>query len=662
MTTQTPAHRAIRPSLLDLTPGATPNRRLDIQALRGLAVLLVLIYHARIGGIAASGYLGVDIFFVLSGYLITGIVRRAIEDGTFSFASFYYRRAKRLLPAAYVTFVLTTLAATQFLTQQELHDFLKQLIGAITFTGNIVLWRQVGYFDGAAELKPLLHVWSLSLEEQYYLLLPAALVFTPRRFWTIGASALLLLSAALYIFYGRIDPSATFYLLPTRAWELGLGSIAVIYLEGSTVGRFLQRFFWPALVVVLTVPFLTLGQRYPGLDALLVCIATLIIVLRHHATVGTSLPTRGLAWVGDMSYSLYLVHWPLFAFASSAWVSATPLRMRLLLTVSALIFGYLLYRFVEKPVRHAPLPLGRRSVLMFAAASVAVVALGFILVANQQRSADQDFTQMQRSNVGFDKACESKETFLPRTACISGEHPAILVWGDSHAMHLVEGIAATTNAGLVQATKSACGPFLDLSYVSSEGTHNQRWAEGCIAFNRSVLDYLARTPEIRTVVLASVVSQYLPGSRVFDTRQGERDGEMAAAVAALSDTVQAVRAIGRRVVFVGSMPMSEFNVGRCLELVQTGKYMFGADTPNCSIDEARYREHRSDALRLLDSVEKAVDLPVIRLDSAVCHAGQCETSLDGVLLYRDWAHLSYDGSRKLAIRLGLGDLILRTAR
>jgi peptidoglycan/LPS O-acetylase OafA/YrhL len=133
--------------------------RADIQALRGLAILLVLIYHAGIANVPASGYLGVDMFFVVSGYLITGIIRRGIESGKFTFSGFYYRRAKRLLPAAFVTFLATAAVAPFILTQNELHDFVVQLIGAVTFTGNMVLWRQTGYFDGAAELKPLLHVW-----------------------------------------------------------------------------------------------------------------------------------------------------------------------------------------------------------------------------------------------------------------------------------------------------------------------------------------------------------------------------------------------------------------------------------------------------------------------------------------------------------------------
>jgi peptidoglycan/LPS O-acetylase OafA/YrhL len=160
--------------------------RTDIQALRGFAVLVVLLYHARLGP-TKGGYLGVDVFFVISGFLITGLIARSLDSGSFSFFGFYYRRAKRLLPAAYVTFFVTALLAPVFLTEIELNEFKRQLIAAVLLVGNIELWQQTGYFDGGAESKPLLHVWSLAVEEQFYMILPAALFLLPRKMWLTGA-------------------------------------------------------------------------------------------------------------------------------------------------------------------------------------------------------------------------------------------------------------------------------------------------------------------------------------------------------------------------------------------------------------------------------------------------------------------------------------------
>lgn len=156
------------------------RHRIDIQAFRGFAVLVVVLYHARLN-IISAGYLGVDIFFCISGFVITTMVAERIKSGNFSFADFYWSRARRLLPAAYVTFLAVALLAPLFLTSPELQQFKSQMFGALTFTANIALAKQVGYFDGAAELKPLLHTWSLAIEEQYYLLLPISLVLLPRR-------------------------------------------------------------------------------------------------------------------------------------------------------------------------------------------------------------------------------------------------------------------------------------------------------------------------------------------------------------------------------------------------------------------------------------------------------------------------------------------------
>ncbi len=574
--------------------------RTDIQALRGLAILLVLLYHAELIGSLRAGYLGVDIFFTVSGYLITGIVVQDLRAGNFTFIAFYARRAKRLLPAAYVTFLATTLAAIFFLTPPEMRDYSRQLLGAVTFTGNIVLWMQTGYFESAAQLKPLLHIWSLSLEEQYYLLLPAALVFTPRRLWTSGVWLVLGASLTLCLMLVAVKPGATFYLLPTRAWELALGSLGILVLEGSPYQLWLGRLFWPAFVTLLVLPFYPTGLPHPGLDALLVCCATLVVLLRRHPVFNQTGPARFLARVGDISYSLYLVHWPLLAFAANAWLTAIPLGVRMGLVILALVLGWALFRWVERPLRRAVVPIGGLTVGLTLASSCGLVILAFAVNAFDQWGDPVDFSGGRQGNPGYCTAFESNDTFSLQPECQSGEQPSLLVWGDSYAMHLVPAIAATTSRGVLQATKSTCGPLLGLSHYRTDAFFNRTWGLSCLRFNRSVLDYLAG-PEgesIQVVVISSFLGQYLGGQVLIEPpcEDGvdachtpvDGEGSQDLAAQALVKAIAAIRALGKQVVLVAPTPTASFDVGRCLLRRSLGKLTFGAPGGSCAIPEGNY--------------------------------------------------------------------------
>ena len=642
------------------------SHRTDIQALRGFAIFLVLVYHARLFPGLKAGYLGVDMFFVVSGYLITGIVQRDLLAGTFSFTDFYRRRAKRLLPAAYVTFLLTALASPLFLMAPEMKDFAWQLLGAVTFTGNIALWMQTGYFEGAAQLKPLLHVWSLSIEEQYYLLMPATLVFTPPRFWRVGVVVALGCSLVLCLMLVSIKPGATFYLLPTRAWEMALGSLGVLVLERSAAGALLARLFWPSLVALLVVPFFPTGAPHPSLDALIVCTATLIIILRRHPVLNSGLPVRGLARLGDISYSLYLVHWPLLVFAANAWVSEVTREVRFLTVLLALALASALYRWVEQPWRGASILVTRLSVAATLGTSAVIVLIGFGVYFHQSTRIVADYSYVRRPNPGLNLRCEYVHNFTEEPQCKTAEKPRIMIWGDSNAMHLVPGVAASTSNGIVQATKSFCGPLLGLAAFEPNGPHNRDWAQGCIEFNASVFEYIANTPSVEVVVMASAFWQYFGDHRLLTRAAGlmaEREANGDIAAESLRRTVTAVRALGKQVVLVAPPPTaSGVDFARCLELKAKGKAILGADTSSCAMSEARYRIDRAQVQSLLNRAERVADVPVFNLDAYLCQAGVCMVELDGTSLYRDATHLSVDGSRLLGQKLNLSNRLIAIAR
>lgn len=648
------------------------GQRRDIQALRGLAIGLVLLYHAELVPALGAGHLGVDIFFVVSGFLITGIVQRGLIAGNFSFAAFYFRRAKRLLPAAYVVFLACALAAPLFLTQLEFRDFTWQLLGAVTFTGNIALWMQTGYFETAAHLKPLLHVWSASIEEQYYLLLPATLAFTPRRWWGPLAIAITAGSLALCLLMVETKPGAVFYLLPTRAWELGLGSLGALLLGSGAFAPLWRALFWPALATLLWVPFRPIGGAHPGIDALLVCSATLVVILRRHPWVNQGLPVRVLAWLGDISYSLYLVHWPLLAFAANAWVSEVPTQVRASLAALSVVLAWALYRWVEDPIRRSPMVPSPRRVAAVVAASLMTVSAGLVLQIFDIRQEGKDFRQIRRANTGLHALCDYGTQHDQAPECRVGRSPRFIVWGDSFAMHLIDGILATTSEGLIQATKSACGPVSGMAVFNQSGTYNRAWAEGCLSFNRNVMEDIAEIRSAEVVVLASTSEQHLEGNRLLIVRAAsgvpsqatriEIDGGIDIAVSGFKATVDAIRALGKRVVVVAPPPAGFYDIGRCLELRASGSLVFGADNLDCSVNITSYLQRRGSTIELLRRIESEASVAVIRFDDWLCDGTRCRVELDGIPLYRDGGHLSHDGSRILGERMRLAERIWAEAR
>jgi peptidoglycan/LPS O-acetylase OafA/YrhL len=636
------------------------NLRFDIQVLRGLAVLLVLFYHAGLAPLS-GGYLGVDIFFVISGFLITTLIAEGIRAGNFSLRSFYFRRARRLLPAAYTTFLACLLLAPWVLYQQELRDFATQAVGALTFTGNIVLWQQTGYFEGSSELKPLLHVWSLALEEQYYFIMPALLLFLPQRRWRIACVLLLLASLALCIAGTFVKPIATFYLLPTRAWELLIGSVGALLYEKGTLApaaaRAARLLFLPAVALLLVLPVFPLPGPHPGWNALLACLSTVTVILARRQWPEQNMALRWIKGAGDMSYSLYLVHWPIIAFLHNAWVGekSYPLWIKAATVLLSLALGWLQYRYVETRFRH---PRGTLSgnVKRFAAMSLALgMATPAVLLAQSERP---DFEALRRPNFGLSNKCQFTGNFTPIQECQSSNTPSLLLWGDSFAMHLAAGLASEWKAdgGIVQATRSVCAPFQGIASMlpMAEGGATPRtrlWAEQCIAFNDSVIEYLRQSPHIRTVVLSSSLLQFFEtNSSAVTLRDGQvQVGAQNPALLArhIAETVRLIESMGKKVAVIAPPPSAGFNIGGCLEKQATATIAFGG-TKDCAVPRDAYQAYRAGPLELLAELEREHGITVLRLDSFLCNETACRTMADNVMLYRDEGHLSYAGSEWIA--------------
>jgi len=363
--------------------------REDIDWLRAIAVLSVVAFHFEMPGIH-GGFVGVDIFFVISGYLITGIIQAEVKEGRFSFARFYERRVRRLLPALYAMVALSAIPSFRFLLASERAEFFRSVAAVVTFTSNVFFWLQSGYFDHAAVEKPLLHTWSLAVEEQFYLALPvlvwALLRAAPksRLALPLMLGALTAASFTLGVALMRADSSAAaFFLSPPRAWEFLLGGL--VALPGMPVLRspWTQFTVRAVALVAIAIPILSLrpGPGFPGVNALLPCIGAALYIWS-----GVGVPTQERPWYshhhvvrffGQISYSLYLWHWPLFAFArfsKASLVLETGDKVALFALTVAI--SYLSWRFVEQPFRLRRLAVSRHVAFGLAAASSLVLLLG----------------------------------------------------------------------------------------------------------------------------------------------------------------------------------------------------------------------------------------------------------------------------------------------
>ena len=608
-----------------------------------------------------GGYLGVDIFFVISGYLITKMIVEKRAKGTFSFLDFYTRRARRLLPAAYVTFAATALAAPYFLGADALRDLYEQLLGAIAFCANMVLLNQSGYFGIESELKPLLHIWSLSVEEQYYFLLPAFFALVNRKYWlaTILAGA----AASFAVYTWKNEATYSFYILPTRAWEMGFGSIVALTYSNERLTAFVRRLRWGYWPLLLAVPVVAVDILSPAMAALAACALTALIIMAGPSPATSAPALRPVRWVGDISYSLYLAHWPGIAFFNNSWFGVPgqpkPLEYQVGLLLLAFALAVPLHYLVEKPVHLANNLRGRR--LVFGAVGGAtLIALGAVL--GIKPSADDPRLATFAPNFGISRECEYGPQFTDAANCRTTPAPELLVWGDSYAMQWVPGLlAARPGIGLIQATRSACAPILDLA-VMNAGDTDPAWSLDCISFNRSVFEAIERSPSVRTVVLAGNLDRH--ASRKFNGVVSANEGKGSEVVSltpeltleALERTVRALQSKGKRVVFLGPLPSSGLDVARCEDRRKWGLVSIGAPA-DCLLPRSEALETRGPVYALLDSLAAHTGATVINPFAFLCASEQCITAMDDVALYHDPGHLSNEGSRVLSRRMRLDQLI-----
>lgn len=510
---------------------AATDYRADIDGLRAVAVLGVLAFHLDLIG---GGYVGVDIFFVISGFLITRILIKELATGSFGrpqLMLFFERRIRRILPALAAMSVATMVASFLLLFPHDLKEYGRSLQAVAVFISNIHFQRKTGYFDGVAESQPLLHTWSLGVEEQYYLLFPPILWAAWRWSGRRGAALACFAVAAASLVYAELPSTApiAFFSTPARIWELLAGSLLAFAQKRFPVGRILRESMAlaGALLIAWTYACYTPATTFPGLGAVPPVAAAALLIAA--GAMGPTLVSRLLAtdafvWIGVISYSVYLWHWPLIIFAKYRFA---PYPDHLAETITAalvagsLLLGYLSWRFIEQPFRRAGGPLRQtRAFTTQVALSLCMLTIGSMLSKYDGMPGrwPSDVLAVLSPQASVERArCKEpvSEQFEEIRTCASalGKPPsrAVLLWGDSHAGMVEKALSAHIDKDrvLLSAVSAGCPPLLGVELGG------QSRSDRCQERNDRVLEYLRLHPRsVSTVVLAARWAFYAEGTRM----------------------------------------------------------------------------------------------------------------------------------------------------
>lgn len=671
ITNALPLSRAEASRVAASEPGYGIRHRADIDGLRAVAVLPVLLYHAGFP-LVGGGFVGVDVFFVISGYLITAILLVELDAGRFSLVRFYERRVRRLLPAIFAVLLASVAIGWLVLLPEDLKDLGQSAVATVAFASNLLFWHDIGYFDLDAERKVLLHTWSLAVEEQFYLVFPLLLWLLLKLGRPVVPhllTGLLLLSFAAAAVAVQTAPGAAFYLAPLRAWELLLGAVLAAGVVSAPQRPWLRDLCSVAgLVLILgSVHLISAEMPFPGVAALAPCLGTALVILggmSGPSLAGRALSAGPVVFVGLISYSLYLWHWPLLVLAKSYLARELTLPEAGAVLVLAGILSAASWRWIEQPFR-APSNLLSRPALFTAAGagSAAVVAVGLVLHVQEgvpwrlpedaQRLAAGVRDRSADRNHCFDRtADQARAGDLCPEGPIGEIPPSFVIWGDSHAEMLRDAFdVAAREAGRsgLFAGLPGCPPLAQARIAFQRGTF-QPGADRCTAYNAAVLELLERERAIDTVVLAGHWPVYATGTPYRPRTPGRlalEDLTPEAAPAApkavfhrrLLATVERLRAVGKRVVIVGSVPETRADVPWTLAL--SAWHGRGIDLRPTRAD---FEARNEVPLAAFDELERGGLASIIRPETLLCDAERCMVEAQGRALYADDNHLTLFGA------------------
>ncbi len=548
--------------------------RAEIDGLRALAVLPVILYHAGFEWFG-GGFVGVDVFFVISGYLITTIIFSEMTEGNFSIVNFYERRARRILPALFFVMAACLPFAWAWMLPQNLLDFGESIVAVSTFVSNIFFWRESGYFANASELKPLIHTWSLAVEEQFYILFPLFLMI----FWRLGIKLVMLILVFIFLISLSLAewastkyPSPNFFLLPTRGWELLIGVFISIYLKHNSyfkshaANQILSLLGFT--MIVYSIFYFQKSTPFPSLYALIPTFGTGLLILTavQSTLVHKFLSIKPIVGMGLVSYSAYLWHQPLLAFARYRFTDQLSDILLLFLCGLSIIIAWFSWRYVERPFRNKA-KITRRSIFQFSILGTLFFILVGALIIHNEGFKNRNYEVNQLSiklewpaEGNISNGCISK--FGGDQYCVVGDvtQPiSMLLIGDSHANHFFIGLDNSLKQkgeNLLMLGAGGCPPLIDVDM----GFHHEHGVKlKCFDRMNSLYKNTLNNNNISRVYLSFAQHTLFDMSLSFIDVQNEinfSDDRYKSVKAALIRTINYFKSVGSEVVIIEDLPDS----------------------------------------------------------------------------------------------------------
>lgn len=651
--------------------------RPDIDGLRALAIISVIVFHS-FPSVLPSGFVGVDIFFVISGYLITRIIYESQLNGVFSLQSFFIHRARRILPALILVVATSLLVGRFVLLSEEFKSLGKHVVAGATYTSNLLLITESGYFDFASDSKPLLHLWSLGVEEQFYVIWPVLMLLAWRKRLSTQNLTVTLLFISFVFNVMTIDlwPIATFYSPLSRVWELLIGAVlAVVKLKGRRIERTASNNLlgWSGFILLTwSLIETSAGIPMPGWWALFPTTgAACLIAAGPDSWVNQRILTnRVLVSVGLISYPLYLWHWPLLTFARIVEGQQPSEVIRLIVVILSGALAWTTYLLVEKPIRR----LNGLPMAMTLVATLSFVGLlGYAVYTHSGFPKEGLLKSESAARFTNDNGWrDGGWNFQPQCPELIGREfhfycivhdllrpPTALLVGDSNANQFYPGLSnlyARQQENLLNLGQAGCPPLFGVDVVMKEGDLH------CKVVAEKALQYAIDQPAVKTVILSMLGVGYSIGRRsVQETSTNfvklskvgrpDLDSNLAVLESAMRDTFSRLTATRKKVIFVISAPMLDFEPSSCVD-VRPWRITPTRLKEPCAISQAQVDVLSQPYRSMVFKVGK--DYPsveIIDVPKELCDGTYCWAIKEGHLIYRDTEHLSIYGSRYVADRL-----------